>query len=141
MQLKQPPVEYMGTPQTEDGFTRIANELLEAIISFPFTKRETVILLSVIRKTYGFNKKHDAVSMWQLAAMSGLDRAHVSRCVKDLMLRNILTDGNDSRVSRGVEIKSLGLNKNYSQWLTVAKSAPLPNQHRCQNSTVAKTAF
>lgn len=49
----------MASPQTEDGYIRIANELLDAILMFPFSKRQLKVVLALIRKIYGFNKKAD----------------------------------------------------------------------------------
>ena len=41
----------MASPQTENGYTRIANELFDAILAFPFSKRELLIVLG--RAPYG----------------------------------------------------------------------------------------
>lgn len=43
----------------EEGYTRIANDLFESIMSANFTARQIKLLMAVIRKTYGFNKKFD----------------------------------------------------------------------------------
>ena len=64
------------TPQLEDGHTRIANELLDAIIAFDFSKRQQKIVLQVIRKTYGFNKKVDDMTVSQIARSCRLQRSH-----------------------------------------------------------------
>jgi Bacteriophage replication protein O len=37
-----------NTPQLENGYIRIANELYEAILRFPFTKRELLIVLAIV---------------------------------------------------------------------------------------------
>lgn len=134
----------------DDGYTRIANELLEAIMQHPFTKRELNIVLAVIRTTYGYQRKVDAVSIWQLSNMTKIDRSHVSKSVADLKEKNVILEANGGRISHGVEVKSIGLNKNYKSWTTdaktatVAKTAQVLNQlhDRCQNGppTDAKTA-
>lgn len=132
----------MTTPQLEHGYVRIANELLDAILAFDFSKRELAVMFAVVRKTYGYNKKVDAVSIWQLSQMTGLDRANVSRTVATLIKRKVLFESGEGRMSHGQMIPAIGLNKKYSEWLTVAEIAPVPKQHRCQNSneTDAKTA-
>lgn len=123
-------------PQVEDGYTRIANELLDAMLAHPFSKRELKILMAVIRKTYGYNKKRDDLPLSQLAKMTGLDRSHISRSVADLATAGVL------RVCVGKYGQSIELNKKYSQW--VAKTARVAKTATdcCQNSnsTVAKTA-
>jgi len=80
----------MSNPQIENGYTRIANELLEAIIKHPFSRREYAVLMCIIRCTYGFNKKEDAISGWQISEMTGIDRSHVSKTINELTKNNII---------------------------------------------------
>lgn len=149
----------MSTPQTEDGYTRIANELLDAIISFDFSKRQYAVVFAVIRMTYGYNKKADALSIWQIANMTNIDRSHVSKAVAELVGMNVLTKSENGRMAHGQIVPEISLNKIYKNWITDAKtaqvstdaetathtdadSAPVPKQHQCQNSpqTDAETA-
>jgi phage replication O-like protein O len=117
------------SPQKENGYTPIANELLEQFISFNFSKRQLSVVLSVVRMTYGYNKKQDSLSGWQIAEMTKIDRSHVSKTINELVLMNVLIKHEEGRNSHGVFINEISINKDYSQWLTVADSA-----------TVAKTA-
>lgn len=52
----------MANPQIVDGYTRIANELLDALIRSGLTKRELRVVLVVIRQTYGYNRSSDDIS-------------------------------------------------------------------------------
>ena len=45
----------MARPQTEE-FTRVPNELLEAILATDFTKRQQKIIFMIIRLSYGCGK-------------------------------------------------------------------------------------
>ena len=112
----------MSSPQTEDGYTRIANELLDAILRYPFSKRELNIVLAVIRKTYGYNKKSDDMTLTQLADLASMDLAHVSRTVAALSDKNVLLK------QQGKYGYVLGINKKYNSWV------------HCQNGNLAKTA-
>ena len=47
----------MANPQKENGYTTIANELLEAIYCSKFSPTEFKMLLFIFRYTYGFNRK------------------------------------------------------------------------------------
>jgi phage replication O-like protein O len=123
------------SPQKENGYTPIANELLEQFISFDFSKRQMIVILTVARMTYGYSRKTDALSRVQIAAMTKLDRAHVSRTIDELVNMNVLIKHEEGRVSHGVLVNELSINKNYSTWITDAKTAPVPKQHQCQNST------
>lgn len=53
----------------DDGYTRIANELLEAVMLAGLTQHQLLVFLAVMRKTYGFNKKLDWVSNEQLSEL------------------------------------------------------------------------
>jgi phage replication O-like protein O len=80
----------MSTPQLEDGHVRIANDLLEAILGFGFSQRELLVLLTIIRKTYGFNKKEDDMSASQIGEICSLARPHVTAVLNQLAARNVI---------------------------------------------------
>lgn len=142
MNLEQTIANYNGAPQIEDGYTRIANELLEAIIAFKFSSRQLCVVFCVVRATYGYNKKSDAISGWQIAKMCNIDRSHISKSITELIEMNVLNRHETGRQSHGFFVNELSINKYYDTWITVAKTAPLPKQPPLQNHslTVAKTA-
>lgn len=72
-------------PQLEDGYTKIANGLLEDILLADLNKEELKIIFAIIRKTYGWNKKADKISFSQFAEITGIDRRHISRIIKTLL--------------------------------------------------------
>lgn len=94
--------------ETDNGYTRIANNLLEAILGSKLTQNQMLITLAVIRKTYGYNKKNDWVSNSQLAELTGLPATRCSTIRNELINLNILN-------SRGREI---GINKEITNWKT-----------------------
>lgn len=54
------PVVALTEPRVadlEDGFARIANELLEAVMLAGLSQHQLLVFMAVMRKTYGFNKK------------------------------------------------------------------------------------
>lgn len=108
-------------PNLEDGYTRIANELLDAIISFGFSKREFAILFCVIRKTYGYNKKMDDLSLSQISRATKLDAGNISKAIKSLTDCKVLSK------QQGKYGYLIGINKNYNEW------------SYCQNDKVVKT--
>jgi phage replication O-like protein O len=103
-----------GTPQLEDGHTRIANELLEAIISFDFSKRQYKVVLFVLRKTYGWNKKADVMSLSQIMEGTGLDRSNASKTLAELSDMKVLLK---QQHSAGQLIE---LNKKYKSWMVLS---------------------
>ena len=74
----------------DDGYTRFANELLEAIASADLTARQLKVMLAYIRKTYGFNKKTDRIADEQIAQLTGLSRQNVNKAKKELISMNCL---------------------------------------------------
>lgn len=84
-----------NTPQLEDGFTRIANDILDGLCKIKLSSYQTRVLLYILRKTYGFNKKEDWISVSQIEEATGIYKAHVSRAKKELIERNIvISNGN-----------------------------------------------
>lgn len=113
----------------DDGYTRIANELLEAVMCADLTARQLKVALAVIRKTYGFGKKTDRITNTQIAGMTGIHHTHVCTAKNEMIaMKIIITSGNH-----------IGINKVVSDWSfnisqvseTLAKSA---------NNTLAKVA-
>lgn len=100
----------MKSPQLANGYTPIANELLEHLIAYKFTQNDYKVLLAIIRKTYGYHKKTDAIGNSQLAVMTGLQRTHVARSIRSLVAQNILIC-DDSQYKN-----SIGINKYYQTW-------------------------
>lgn len=110
----------MTTPQLEDGHVRIANELLEAILGFGFSQRELLVLFTIVRKTYGFNKKEDDMSASQIGEICNLARPHVTAVLNQLAVRSVI----NKRQGRFGCI--VGIQKNHSKWVAgdLLKSLP-----------------
>lgn len=120
MELNQPAATY-GSPQKEDGYTPIANELLEAILLADFSKRQILIIMTIARMTYGYSKKSDALSGWQIASMTGIDRSDVSKTINELVKMNVITKHENGRESHGIFVNEISLNKYYKTWQTVGE--------------------
>lgn len=110
MKLEQPLASYNGKPEIDDGHTKIANELLDAIISHDFSKRQLKILLLIMRKTYGWNKAEDDISRSQFVESTGLLNPHITTSLQELQSMNVLI------VTPGKHAKCYKINKYYSQW-------------------------
>ncbi|MFM0256078.1 replication protein [Paraburkholderia sediminicola] len=101
--------EQVG-PQTQDGFTRIANELLDALLFARLTGQQLAVVMAVVRKTYGFNKRSDDIGLSQIRKMTNIDKANLSRTVAQLVDLRILHRAD------GEYAHTLSLNKHYRQW-------------------------
>jgi phage replication O-like protein O len=67
-------LQELRVADLDDGFTRIANELLEAVMRAGLSQHQLLVFMAVMRKTYGFNKKSDWVSNEQLSELTGILR-------------------------------------------------------------------
>jgi phage replication O-like protein O len=98
----------VANPQLEDGYTKIANELLEALSRSNLSPYESRVLWFVIRQTYGWKKKTDLISLSQIVKGTGIEKGNTSRALKSLILRQIVVR---------LDNKQLGFNKDYDSWL------------------------
>ena len=97
----------MASPQKENGYISIANELWIALLHIDLREYERKYLMALLAKTYGFNKKEDWISNSQFCEMTGLKKGHVYRTEKQLIKRKII-------ICNG---KKKSINKNYEEWL------------------------
>jgi phage replication O-like protein O len=102
-----------GVPQTEDGYTRIANELLDAIIGFGFSARQMRVFMTLVRKIYGFNKKRDDISGSQIGEACGMPRSHVSEVLSQLSAMRVISK------KPGTFGTIIEINKNYKDWIAI----------------------
>lgn len=100
-----------GNPQLENGFAKIANELLEGILLTDLSKEELKITLAIIRKTYGWNKKADKISFSQFSELTNIDRRHVGRAVSSLLYRDLVCRAEAGKSKFGKPVYKYWLNK------------------------------
>ncbi|RJQ29186.1 hypothetical protein C4571_02000 [Candidatus Parcubacteria bacterium] len=107
----------MASPQVENGYIRIATELWAALVRARIPGEARQVFDSIIRKTYGFNKKEDVISLSQFAKDTGLSRIAVFRAVSKLQTMRLITvtkKGNRSA-------NEYAINKDHSQWQLLPK--------------------
>jgi phage replication O-like protein O len=107
--------------QVENGnFTRIINPLLDALIKIPFRGCEVQIAMFVIRKTYGYGKKQDSISLSQFSLALGRSRQTIVDGLKNLQLVKIvrLVKKGDSIMSSNI----YEINKYIESWELVKMS-------------------
>lgn len=100
----------MASPQKENGYFVIANELAEALAKTSLTPNENRVLWVVLRKTYGWNKKADSISLSQIEVSTCLVRWSVCRAIKGLISKNILSKKIEGRIN------VFCMQKNYKIW-------------------------
>lgn len=96
----------MASPQVENGYTKVANEILEQVYKTNLSAYESRVLWFVIRKTYGWDKRTDRLSVSQIANGTDLDRGNAGKALRKLKSRNmILTEGDQ-----------IGFQKDHEKW-------------------------
>lgn len=127
-----PPVEIRQQETTpggdvaslSDGYTRLANQLLDAAIGFDMSKRQYKIFLAIVRKTYGYQKKRDRISGSQLSSLTTLPRARCSEVLNELIALNIV-------IRTGGAQGELEINKNTKEWVS-------PEKKKCHRNSTSK---
>lgn len=122
------------SPQLENGYTRLANELLDALIGAGLTARQWAVVMAIIRKTYGFNKKADEIGLSQLSAMTGIDKAHLSRTVRELEAGRVI------HREAGTHGHKLSINKHFKQWELLNQQLPKEQRLPKKQLGVAESA-
>jgi phage replication O-like protein O len=112
----------MLTPQKENGYTAIANELMEALIKYKLPSSEIRCLLFIIRKTYGYNKKTDAISLSQFVKATSLNRKAVARALKSLNNKNLIYVEKGGVKNDTILTSKYRLNKRYKSWVSSVKN-------------------
>jgi phage replication O-like protein O len=105
----------MASPQVENGYTRIANELMEALARIRIPGEARQIVDTIFRKTYGFNKKEDMISLSQFCLTTGMKKSACSRAIKTVSTMNIIIKKDNG----GIHFYSI--NKDFETWKPLSK--------------------
>lgn len=103
----------MASPQIENGYTTIANEILDHLYKQPLNGTELKVVMCILRYTFGFRRKSHKLSASFIAKWGNCDVSSVKRALKHLRAMKIVICINDEK--RGVTAE-LKLNKDYEQW-------------------------
>jgi len=126
----------MASPQIENGFTSVANELMEVLSRARFTQYQFRIVCAILRNSYGvMRRKFARVSYSYLAVQCHMRRVHVIRTINELVALNVITKARTRRApsSQVVPNQGLGtspgttlaLNKDWERWAPGLLATPL----------------
>ena len=101
----------MANPQIEDGYTRVANELIEAICYKVANATWIKILLWTMRLTYGFKRKEVQSNYQSYATKLSLTKETIRHALLDMAEHRLITF---VVVTNNIFIVSI--NKNYELW-------------------------
>jgi len=106
----------MANPQKENGFTAISNELIDAFQRLHLSGNQWKLLWTILRLTYGWNKKTDYISLTTFEKCTGLNRWNFKQYLDDLFHREIIIRDNSGYIIK------YGLQKDYTKWKTSIKN-------------------
>ena len=112
----------MANPQIEDGYLRISSELWRELRKIRINGEAMQVLMFIIEKTYGFQKKEDIISISQFEKATGIQKPHVIRAIKKLIQMDIV-----AQKGNGV-IPSYCIQKDYEKWKPLPKKVTLPKK-------------
>lgn len=111
----------MINPQKENGYTAISNEIMDFLATYRLPGEQMQCLLFVLRKTYGFNKKTDKISLSQFVKATGINRSNVARAIKGLIDKNIIHVKKGGVKKDTIKVSEYRFNKRYDTWKSSIK--------------------
>lgn len=106
----------MANPQAENGYTKIANEIMEALAGIRISGEARQCLDVIIRKTYGYNKKDDHIALSQFYLLTKMPKSEICRALRKLATMNLVI-GKKANDNGNI----YRFNKDYSTWKPLAK--------------------
>jgi len=119
----------MASPQIENGYIKIANELFEALIKTRIPGEARQVLDIIIRQTYGFNKIYSLITLDKFALATGLRKCDVLRALKKLYSMNLV-----SKKANG----NYHFVKDFDTWKPLAKKQTISKK---ANNDLLKSKF
>jgi len=83
--------------EKKDGTVRIKNELYDAMLSARLSAAMLTAFLYIVRKTIGFNKIEDKISISKMASETGFSRQAMTGAVHDLEQKGMISSGARAR--------------------------------------------
>ena len=103
----------MANPQIENGYTAVANEILDNLYKFSLNGTELKVISCIFRYTFGFHRKSHKLSASFIARWGNCDLRAVKRALKKLQENKIIIRVNPNIKGKAAEIM---INKDYKQW-------------------------
>ncbi|UPK45928.1 replication protein [Paenibacillus pabuli] len=116
----------MAGAELSDGFTRVANEVIEEVARQKFNGIQLRILLIVWRQTYGWRRKSAELSVTFLANALQSDPRGIRKEMKKLLDDKVLKVFHEAKGKHG---RMIGFNKYYDQWFE-GENSPSQNSEQ-----------
>ena len=105
----------MASPQKENGFTPIANEIMEAMAKHNFGFSKGQVFMAIIRLTYGWHKRSDKISISRICDITKLSKRTVIYTLQNLEAQNKIIINRSYR-NHEKQINEISIQKDYHKW-------------------------
>lgn len=119
----------------KDGFTRIPNSILDALPWAGLTATQHVICAILLRKTYGWNRSERAISVGDMAQITGISRRYISKELGELARRFIIV-----RHPQPGKTTSYQIQTDVSRWISTRKHDQQPAEY-CQSEPEVRELY
>lgn len=126
----------MASPQKENGYTPIANEILEALARQPLNGTQWRILMVIFRYTYGFSRKGHELSEGFISKATGIHPKQIGRELSCLIRNGLICIKKNATFT---EPRILMFNKDYGKWNKVSTISLTGNKEAPPNEKVELT--
>jgi phage replication O-like protein O len=72
------------------GYVKLPNELFDYLCTIEIAGRKRQVFDFIYRKTIGYNKEKDWISLSQISSVTGIDKSDVCKILKDLKKSNMI---------------------------------------------------
>ncbi|MFA6636723.1 MAG: conserved phage C-terminal domain-containing protein [Candidatus Omnitrophota bacterium] len=103
----------MASPQLENGYTRVANEILEALSRINIPPGARRMLDCIWRKTYGFHQKKARITTGDFIKCTGMCEVSIHRNRAWLLKKGLIFCEQEGKLVDGL---IYSFNKDYQKW-------------------------
>ena len=111
----------MTSPQLENGYTKIANEILDAFARYRIPGEQMQCVFYIFRRTYGWGEKLAKIKLKHFVENTRMSKPAVSRALKSLKDKKIIIVIKKDNESHS----TYGINKRYKEWKPLSKKITL----------------
>lgn len=122
----------MANPQKENGHIQVSTEFWDALCKIRLPGQAGQVFNFIIRKTWGWNRKSDRISLSQFVEGTGVPKHRVIEMRAILVSMNMIEvvteKGNAITEFGNDEITTYSIQKNYEKWVPLPKKVTLPKK-------------
>lgn len=115
----------------ENGFARLANELMDAAMKRKFNGTQCSIIFCVIRFTYGYQRKSHEMSLTFIRDHTDIGADRIKKELKKLIDWRVIQVFENNTFTKS---RMIGMNKNTDEWNAPLNSKDDETVEKCKES-------